>query len=114
MSIKRGDLFWVNLDPTRGSEQAGRRPVVVIQNNIGNNEAAATTIIAPLTTKDFSKEYPVNVCLPKGTDGLKSKSTVLLSQIRTIDQSRLETRIGQVPPMYLKKIDQALKTSLAL
>ena len=113
MSIKRGDLFWVNLDPARGSEQAGRRPAVVIQNNIGN-EAAATTIIAPLTTKDFSREYPVNVCLPKGTGGLKSKSTVLLSQIRTIDQSRLETRIGQVPPMYLKKIDQALKTSLAL
>ena len=113
MSIKRGDLFWVNLDPTRGSEQAGRRPVVVIQNNIGN-EAAATTIIAPRTTKDCSKEYPVNVCLPKGTGGLKSKSTVLLSQIRTIDQSRLEARIGQVPPMYLKKIDQALKTSLAL
>ena len=113
MSIKRGDLFWVNLDPTRGSEQAGRRPVVVIQNNIGN-EAAVTTIIAPLTTKDFSKVYPVNVCLPKGTGGLKSRSTVLLSQIRTIDRSRLEARIGQVPPMYLKKIDQAIKTSLAL
>ena len=113
MSIKRGDLFWVNLDPTRGSEQAGRRPVVVIQNNIGN-EAAATTIIAPLTTKDFSKEYPVNVVLPKGTGGLKSRSTILLSQIRTIDRSRLEARIGQVPPMYLRKIDQAIKTSLAL
>ena len=113
MSIKRGDFFWVNLDPARGSEQAGRRPVVVIQNNIGN-EAAATTIIAPLTTKDFSREYPVNVCLPKGTGGLKSQSTVLLSQIRTIDRSRLEVRIGQVPPMYLRKIDQAIKTSLAL
>ena len=113
MSIKRGDLFWANLNPTRGSEQAGRRPVVVIQNNIGN-EVAATTIIAPLTTKDFSREYPANVCLPKGTCGLKFKSTVLLSQIRTIARSRLEARIGQVPPIYLRKIDQAIKISLAL
>jgi mRNA interferase MazF len=67
MSIKRGDLFWVNLDPARGSEQAGRRPVVVIQNNIGN-EAAATTIIAPLTTKDFSKEYPATLHINVGKD----------------------------------------------
>lgn len=113
MPIKRGEIFWVNLDPVRGCEQSGRRPVVVIQNNTGN-ETAATTIVAPLTTKIFSKEYPVNVCLPKGTGGLKSKSTVLLSQIRVIDQSRLETRIGQVPLMYIKKIDQAIKISLAL
>ncbi len=113
MSIKRGDLFWVNLDPTRGSEQAGRRPVVVIQNNIGNEEAP-TTIVAPLTTKAFLKEYPTNVCLLKGVGGLKFNSTVLLSQIRTIDQSRLEAKIGQLPPIYLKKIDQAIKISLAL
>ena len=106
-------MYWVNLNPTRGSEQAGRRPVLVIQNDIGN-EFAGTTIVAPLTTKDFSKEYPTNVTLPKGIAGLKSDSTILLSQIRTIDKARLEKRIGQLPQTYLGKVNQAIKISLGL
>ena len=113
ISIRRGDLFWVNLNPTRGSEQAGRRPVLVLQNNVGN-ELAATTIIAPLTTKKFSTEYPVNVAVSKGTAGLKSDSTVLLSQIRTIDKSRLEEKIGTLPPALMQKVERAIKISLAL
>ena len=113
MLIRRGDLFWVNLDPSRGSEQAGRRPVVVIQNDIGN-EIAPTIVIAPLTTKSFSKEYPTNVNLPKGISGLKSNSTILLSQIRTIDKARLEKKIGQLPSAYMEKTNQAIKISLGL
>lgn len=113
MSIKRGELFWVNLDPARGSEQRGRRPVLVIQNDVGN-EVAPTTIIAPLTTKSFSKEYPTNVNIPKGVGGLGSPSTILLSQVRTIDKLRLETKIGILPPSYLRKVDSALKISLGL
>ncbi len=113
MLIKRGDLFWVNLDPARGSEQAGRRPVLVIQNDIGN-EAAPTTIVAPLTTKSFSKEYPTNVHLPKGTGGLKSNSAVLLSQIRTLDKTRLERKIGRLSDTHLAKVEQAIKISLGL
>lgn len=113
MSIKRGDLLWVNLNPTRGSEQAGRRPVLIIQNDIGN-EAAPTTIVAPLTTRGFSKEYPTNVHLPKGISGLKSDSTILLSQIRTVDKIRLEKKIGQLPKDYLDKVDRAIKMSLGL
>lgn len=111
--LKRGDLFWVNLSPTRGSEQAGRRPVLILQNNIGN-ELAPTTIIAPLTTKSFSKEYPTNVKVLKGTAGLASDSTILLSQIRTIDKSRLEEKIGGLPAALLEKVDRAIKISLAL
>ena len=111
MLIKRGDLFWVNLNPIKGSEQAGRRPVVVIQNDIGN-ELASTIIVAPLTTKHFSKEYPTNVSIPKGTAGLNSNSIVLLSQIRTIDKSRLEKKIGELSAPYLEKINQAIKVSL--
>ncbi len=88
MSIKRGDVFYVNLDPTKGSEQAGTRPVLVIQNDVGN-DYAPTVIVAPLTTKSFTKRYPTNVNIPKGTAGLKADSTVLLSQIRTIDKGRL-------------------------
>ncbi|OGW80069.1 MAG: PemK family transcriptional regulator [Omnitrophica bacterium RIFCSPLOWO2_12_FULL_44_17] len=113
MPVKRGNLFWVNLNPTRGSEQAGRRPVLVIQNDIGN-EIASTVIIAPLTTKSFSKEYPTNVNLPKSVSSLKSDSTILLSQIRTIDKRRLEKKIGHLPQVYLEKVNEAIKISLAL
>ena len=113
MSIKRGEIFWVNLNPSKGSEQSGRRPVLILQNDIGN-ELAPTTIIAPLTTKSFSKEYPTNVNLPKGIGGLKSDSTVLLSQIRTIDKTRVEERIGFLPSNYLRKVDMAVKISLGL
>ncbi len=104
MSIKRGDLF---------SEQAGRRPVLVIQNDVGN-EYAPTTIVAPLTTKDFSKIYPVNVHIPKGIGGLNQDGTVLLSQIRTVDKSRLQKKIGHLPPAYLAKVNEAIKISLGL
>ncbi|MFA5168699.1 MAG: type II toxin-antitoxin system PemK/MazF family toxin [Candidatus Omnitrophota bacterium] len=113
MPIKRGDLFWVDLDPAKGSEQAGRRPVAVIQNDTGN-EFASTVIVAPLTTKSFSKEYPVNVHLPKIASGLKEDSTVLLSQIRTLDKKRLEKKIGRLSPAFLAKVDHAIKISLGL
>ncbi len=113
MSIRRGDLFWVNLDPTRGSEQAGRRPVVVIQNDIGN-EYASTTLIAPLTRTVLLKQYPTNVFIPKNIAGLKFDSTVLLFQIRVIDKLRLESHIGHVPFSFMKKIDAAIKISLGV
>lgn len=113
MSIKRGDLFWVDLDPARGSEQAGRRPVVVIQNDIGN-EFSPTVIVAPMTTRNFAKEYPVNVHLPRTVSGLKADSTILLSQIRTLDKKRLEKKIGHLSQPYLNKLDHAIKISLGL
>ena len=113
MSIKRGDLFWVNLDPVKGSEQAGRRPVCVIQNDVGN-EYAPTTIIAPLTTTQLIKEYPTNANLPKGTAGLKHDSIVLLSQIRVIDKARLEEKIGHLPGKHVDRVDEALRASLGL
>ncbi|MBI4354050.1 MAG: type II toxin-antitoxin system PemK/MazF family toxin [Candidatus Omnitrophica bacterium] len=113
MRIKRGDLVWVNLDPTKGSEQAGRRPVLVIQNDVGN-AVAPTVIVAPLTTKSFTKPYPINVHVPRGVAGLKQDSTVLLSQIRTIDKSRLERKSGHLPPSYLQQVHHAICISLGL
>jgi len=113
MSIKRGDIFYADLNPTKGSEQAGRRPVIVIQNNTGN-EMAPTIIIAPLTTKKFLKEYPTNVHVKKGTTGLKEDSIILLSQIRTIDKNRLERKIGAISREFLNKVDEAIKISLGL
>ena len=113
MPIRRGDVFWVDLHPVKGSEQVGRRPVVVIQNDVGN-EAAPTVIVAPLTTKSFTKHYPINVHIPQGIAGLKENSTILLSQIRTIDKTRLDRKIGHLPPSYLKQVDQAIRISLGL
>ena|SRR3989338_492001 len=113
MPIKRGELYWADLNPTRGSEQAGRRPVLVIQNNSGN-EFSPTTIIAPLTTRVFTKEYPTNVLLPRVTVGLTGDSTVLLSQIRTVDKSRLLNKIGRLPDAYVSRVNQAIRISLAL
>ena len=113
MPIRRGNLFWVDLNPVKGSEQAGRRPVVVIQNDVGN-EVAPTVIVAPLTTKSFTKNYPINVHIPRGAGGLKEDSTILLSQIRTIDKSRLAQKIGHLPPNYVEQVDQALCISLGL
>lgn len=113
MLIKRGDFYWASLDPIRGSEQAGRRPVLVIQNNIGN-EMAPTTIVAPLTTKSFLKGYPTNVNLPKGSAGIPSDSTILLSQIRTLDKTRFEKQIGSLTPTLMQKVDRAIKISLGL
>ncbi len=113
MPIRRGDLFWVDLNPVKGSEQAGRRPVVVIQNDVGN-EVAPTVIVAPLTTKSFTKPYPINVHVPRGASGLKEPSTILLSQIRTIDKMRLDRKIGHLPPFHLKQVDQAICISLGL
>ena len=113
MSIKRGDIFYVDLNPIKGSEQAGRRPVIVIQNNVGN-ELSPTIIIAPLTTKKFSKEYPTNVHIKKGTANLKEDSVILLSQIRTIDKNRLERKIGSLFGEILARVDEAIKISLGL
>ena len=113
MSIKRGDIFYVDLNPSKGSEQSGRRPVLVIQNNIGN-EVSPTVIVAPLTTKKFSKEYPTNVRVKKGIANLKEDSAVLLSQIRTIDKNRLERKVGNISGELLRMVDEAIKISLGL
>ena len=113
MLIKKGEIFLVDLSPTRGSEQSGHRPVLVVQNDVGN-EFSPTTIIVPLTTKNYSKEYPTNVQLQRGTAGLKEDSTVLCSQIRTIDKSRLGKKLGTLPPTYLEKVNLAMKVSLEL
>ena len=113
MSIKRGDVFYVDLNPAKGSEQAGRRPVLVIQNDIGN-EHAPTVIVAPFTTKKLSKEYPTNVHVAKSAAGLKENSIVLLSQIRTIDKARLERKVINLPAAIMQKVDDAIRVSLGL
>ena len=112
-TIRRGDLFWADFDPAKGSEQAGRRPAVVIQNDIGN-AVAPTVIVAPLTTKHFTTNPLTKVPVPRGVAGLREPSVMLFSQIRTIDKSRLEGKIGRLPPTYLQQVNRAIAISLGL
>ncbi|MBI3891186.1 MAG: type II toxin-antitoxin system PemK/MazF family toxin [Candidatus Wallbacteria bacterium] len=111
--VRRGDVFLVSLDPTVGSEQGGTRPVVVIQNDVGN-EFSPVTIVAAITTKAFSKRFPTNVPLPRNISGLRHDSTVMLNQIRTIDSQRLVRRLVRLAEPLLAEIDTALRVSLAL
>ena len=113
MEIKRGDIVLAGLEPVKGSEQGGVRPVLVIQNDDGN-KFSPTTIIAPITSKEFSKEFPTNVTISKQESRLNNDSTVLLNQIRTIDKSRLIKRISCLNNYLMKKVDSAIKICLDL
>lgn len=113
MEIKRGEIFFVNLNPIKGNEQGGARPCLVIQNDEGN-KFSPTTIIAPITSKEFTKEFPTNVSISKGEGGLDKESVVLLNQIKTIDKRRIIKKIGFLNNFLMKKVDEAIKISLAL
>jgi len=113
MEIKRGDVLLVNLEPVTGAEQGRIRPVIVIQNDIGN-KFSPTTIIAPITSKIFSKEFPTNVKASARQSGLKKDSTILLNQIRTIDKSRIIKKVRSLEREIMNKVDLAIKISLDL
>jgi mRNA interferase MazF len=110
---KRGDIFTVNLDPVIGSEQGSRRPVVIIQNDVGN-KYSPTTIVAPITSQISTKVYPTEVRLLAGTGGLKKESSILLNQIKTIDKRRLEKYIGCLDENIMQSVDVSIKISLGL
>ena len=111
--IKRGDLVLVDLEPIRGSEQGGIRPCLIIQNDKGN-KYSPLTIIAPLTSKIFSKEFPTNILVSKEDSKLNKDSTILLNQIKTIDKLRVVRRISNLSHSSMRKVDLAIKISLGL
>ena len=114
IQVKRGDIHYANLDPVVGRETGKTRPVLVIQNDIGNMHSP-TTIVAVITEYSEKKaSYPICVAIKKG-NGLKKDSIVNLSQIRTIDKKRLNSpKLGTLSSDSMKKVDDALKNSLAL
>jgi len=112
-SIQRGEIFFVDLEPVRGSEQGGKRPVLIIQNNI-SNIYSSVTIIAAITSRIFDKEYPTNVFLSKKDSGLDKDSNILLNQLRTIDKTRLVKKIGKIDSYLMNKVDIAISISLGL
>ncbi|MBT3583179.1 type II toxin-antitoxin system PemK/MazF family toxin [Candidatus Woesearchaeota archaeon] len=113
MKINRGDILFVDFEPVKGSEQGGFRPSLVLQNNKGNL-FSPLTIVAPITSKEFLKEYPTNVFIPKGISNLKKDSTILLNQIRTIDKTRVRKKVCNLNDFYMKKVEIALKISLGI
>lgn len=113
MEIKRGDIVLANLEPVKGSEQGGIRPVLVIQNDV-YNEHSPVLIVAAITSKEFSKEYPTNVFIKKEDSKLNHDSTILLNQIRTIDKSRIVNKLYSLNYFLMKKVDMAIKISLGL
>ncbi len=110
---KRGELYWVNLDPTVGSEIAKTRPALIISNNIGN-EHADRVIVAPVSSGHIQRVYPFEVRLETGEAGLRQPSKVLLDQIRTVEKSRLANRIGALTTERMAEVNDAIRLSLAV
>lgn len=110
MEFKRGDIFFADLGPVIGSEQDGIRPVLIVQNDLGN-KYSPTVIVVPITTKIKSK-LPTHIPIKKGLSGLKKDSILLIEQLRTLDKSRLKERIGKVDNKILEDVKEALKVSL--
>jgi len=113
MKILRGDIVLAKLEPVLGSEQGRTRPVIIIQNNT-SNLYSPITIIAPITSKIYEKEYPTNVFLDKSESGLDKDSTILLNQIRVIDKQRIIKKLGFLNGEIMKKVNLAIKISLDL
>ncbi len=113
MIIHRGDIYYADLRPVVGSEQGGIRPVLIIQNDVGNRHSP-TVICAAITSKMNKAKLPTHVELEAGKYDLMKDSVVLLEQLRTIDKQRLKDRVCRLDNDILKKVDRALEISLEL
>lgn len=109
--IKRGELYYADLSPVVGSEQGGVRPVLVVQNDVGN-KYSPTVIAAAVTSQINKAKLPTHIELDASLYGLNKDSVVLLEQIRTLDKRRLKERIGELPTDTMKKVNVALLISL--
>ena len=111
--VKRGDIFYADLSPVVGSEQGGVRPVIVIQNDIGN-KYSPTVIIAAITSQINKAKLPTHVEISSEDYGLNKDSVVLLEQIRTLDKRRLKEKIGHMTDEDMQKVNDALLISVGL
>ncbi len=113
VEVKRGYIFFADLSPVIGSEQGGVRPVLVIQNNVGN-KYSPTVIIAAITSQIDKAKLPTHVEVEAKEYGLEKDSVILLEQIRTIDKQRMRDKITELDEKLMQKVNQALKISLGL
>lgn len=114
MIVKRGDMFYADLSPVVGSEQGGIRPVLIIQNDMGNKHSP-TVIAAAITSQTDKNNLPTHITLESHNNGLKADSVVLTEQIRTIDKSRLKEKIGHIDDEnIMSQINSAIGVSFGL
>ena len=111
MEIKRGELYYADLSPVLGSEQGGVRPVLIIQNDIGN-KYSPTVIACAVTSRLTKAKLPTHIELSAEKYGLKKSSVALLEQLRTLDKMRLKERIGKLEDKKMEEVDKALLISL--
>ena len=113
MQVRKGDIFFADLSPVVGSEQGGVRPVLVVQNDIGNR-FSPTIIVAAITSQMNKAKLPTHVPISAEGNGLSRDSVVLLEQLRTIDKKRLREHIGTVGTNVIDVVDEALSVSLGI
>ncbi|MCL2353916.1 MAG: type II toxin-antitoxin system PemK/MazF family toxin [Defluviitaleaceae bacterium] len=113
MLIKRGDVFYAELDPVIGSEQGGVRPVLIVQNDIGN-KYSPTIICAAITSQINKAKLPTHIEIDCTKYTLVKDSVVLLEQVRTVDKKRLKEKIGHLDENFMSRVDRALRVSFGL
>ena len=113
MVIKRGDIFYADLRPVVGSEQGGIRPVLIIQNDVGNRHSP-TVICAAITSKMNKAKLPTHIEIDASAYGIEKDSVILLEQLRTIDKRRLKEKMGHLDDRTMKQVNEALYVSFGL
>ena len=111
--IRRGDIYYADLSPVVGSEQGGVRPVLIVQNDVGN-KFSPTVIAAAITSQKYKTNLPTHIQVNANECGLAKDSIVLLEQVRTIDKKRLKERMGNLDETDMDRIDRALSVSFGL
>ncbi|MBO4676045.1 MAG: type II toxin-antitoxin system PemK/MazF family toxin [Oscillospiraceae bacterium] len=112
-SVRRGDIYYADLSPVVGSEQGGMRPVLIVQNDIGNRYSP-TVIAAAITSQTGKAKLPTHISLGGQSCGLTKDSIILLEQIRTIDKQRLRERMGKLDEAMMSRVDSAIAVSFGL
>lgn len=113
MIVKRGDIYYANLNPVVGSEQGGHRPVIVIQNDVGN-KYSPTVIVAAITSQISKAKLPTHVEINAKQNNLEKDSVILLEQMRTIDKRRLREKVTHLNEEVMTEVDEAVRVSLGL
>ena len=113
MTIRRGDIFYADLSPVIGSEQGGLRPVLIVQNDVGN-KYSPTVIAAAITSKMGKAKLPTHIDVSAPSVGLAKDSVILLEQIRTLDKQRLKEKMGQLDDATMQVVNSAIQVSFGL
>lgn len=111
--VKRGDIFYADLSPVIGSEQGGVRPVLVVQNDIGN-KFSPTVIVAAVTSQINKAKLPTHIEISANEFGLSKDSVILAEQVRTVDKKRLREKIGALDERQMARVDEALSVSFGI